>query len=101
MPTPITLRHGYGRWPSSSRCTPSYRDDQCVRPILTRRITITQYLRPTPRHHPIERWVTPAEFEELDGIAREIGFVGVMSGPLVRSSYRAGALYAQARSRQF
>jgi len=64
-------------------------------------ITITQYLRPTPRHHPVERWVTPAEFEELDGIAREIGFVGVMSGPLVRSSYRAGALYARARSRQF
>jgi lipoic acid synthetase len=64
-------------------------------------ITITQYLRPTPRHHPIERWVTPAEFEELDGIAREIGFVGVMSGPLVRSSYRAGALYARARTQQF
>ena len=61
-------------------------------------ITITQYLRPTPRHHPIERWITPAEFAELDGIAREIGFLGVMSGPLVRSSYRAGALYAQART---
>jgi lipoic acid synthetase len=61
-------------------------------------ITITQYLRPTPRHHPIERWVTPAEFAELDGIAREIGFLGVMSGPLVRSSYRAGTLYDQARA---
>ena len=64
-------------------------------------ITITQYLRPTPRHHPVERWITPAEFAELDGIAREIGFLGVMSGPLVRSSYRAGALYAQARTQQF
>ncbi|MCV7362560.1 lipoyl synthase [Mycolicibacterium neworleansense] len=61
-------------------------------------ITITQYLRPTPRHHPIERWVTPDEFAELDGIAREIGFLGVMSGPLVRSSYRAGWLYTQART---
>ncbi len=61
-------------------------------------VTITQYLRPTPRHHAIERWVTPAEFDELDGIAREIGFLGVMSGPLVRSSYRAGALYSQART---
>ncbi|BBX32097.1 lipoyl synthase [Mycolicibacterium mageritense DSM 44476 = CIP 104973] len=61
-------------------------------------ITITQYLRPTPRHHPVERWVTPAEFAELDGIAREIGFLGVMSGPLVRSSYRAGTLYHQART---
>ncbi len=61
-------------------------------------VTITQYLRPTPRHHPVERWVTPAEFDDLDTAAREIGFLGVMSGPLVRSSYRAGALYAQART---
>ncbi len=63
-----------------------------------RLITITQYLRPTPRHHPIERWVTPEEFAELDSVAREIGFLGVMSGPLVRSSYRAGWLYTQARA---
>lgn len=61
-------------------------------------VTITQYLRPSPRHHPVERWVTPAEFDDLDTAAREIGFLGVMSGPLVRSSYRAGALYAQART---
>ncbi len=61
-------------------------------------VTITQYLRPTPRHHPVGRWVTPAEFDDLDTAAREIGFLGVMSGPLVRSSYRAGALYAQART---
>jgi lipoic acid synthetase len=60
-------------------------------------ITITQYLRPTPRHHPVQRWVTPEEFVELADIAREIGFLGVMSGPLVRSSYRAGRLYAQGR----
>ena len=59
-------------------------------------ITITQYLRPSSRHHPIERWVTPEEFAEMGEEATEIGFAGVMSGPLVRSSYRAGRLYAQA-----
>ncbi|GAA4145073.1 lipoyl synthase [Actinomadura keratinilytica] len=59
-------------------------------------VTITQYLRPTPRHHPVERWVKPEEFVELREEAEEIGFAGVMSGPLVRSSYRAGRLYRQA-----
>jgi lipoyl synthase len=59
-------------------------------------ITITQYLRPSPRHHPVERWVTPEEFVELGQEAEQIGFAGVMSGPLVRSSYRAGRLYQQA-----
>lgn len=59
-------------------------------------ITITQYLRPTKRHHPVDRWVKPEEFVELTGEAEEIGFAGVMSGPLVRSSYRAGRLYRQA-----
>ncbi|GAA0809138.1 lipoyl synthase [Spirilliplanes yamanashiensis] len=59
-------------------------------------ITITQYLRPTPRHHPVERWVKPEEFVELKEEAEQIGFAGVMSGPLVRSSYRAGRLYQQA-----
>jgi lipoic acid synthetase len=59
-------------------------------------ITITQYLRPTNRHHPVERWVKPEEFVELAAEAKEIGFLGVMSGPLVRSSYRAGRLYKQA-----
>ena len=59
-------------------------------------ITITQYLRPTNKHHPVERWVKPEEFVELAAQAKEIGFLGVMSGPLVRSSYRAGRLYKQA-----
>ena len=59
-------------------------------------ITITQYLRPSSRHHPIERWVEPHEFDELAVEAEQLGFAGVMSGPLVRSSYRAGRLYAQA-----
>ncbi len=61
-------------------------------------ITITQYLRPSPRHHPVERWVKPEEFVELAAEATELGFAGVMSGPLVRSSYRAGRLYQQALS---
>jgi lipoyl synthase len=59
-------------------------------------VTITQYLRPSPRHHPVERWVHPDEFVELAAEAEEIGFAGVLSGPLVRSSYRAGRLYRQA-----
>jgi lipoyl synthase len=59
-------------------------------------ITITQYLRPSPRHHPVDRWVKPEEFIELADEAKAIGFAGVMSGPLVRSSYRAGRLYRQA-----
>jgi len=59
-------------------------------------ITITQYLRPNATLHPIDRWVTPEEFEELDREAREIGYSGVLSGPLVRSSYRAGRLYRTA-----
>ncbi len=59
-------------------------------------ITITQYLRPSVRHHPVERWVKPQEFVELKEEAEQIGFSGVMSGPLVRSSYRAGRLYQMA-----
>ena len=59
-------------------------------------ITITQYLRPTNKHHPVERWVKPQEFVELAQEAEDLGFLGVMSGPLVRSSFRAGRLYKQA-----
>jgi len=59
-------------------------------------ITITQYLRPSAKHHPVIRWVKPNEFVDLSKEAQEIGFLGVMSGPLVRSSYRAGRLYNQA-----
>ncbi|MDH6422519.1 lipoyl synthase [Aurantimicrobium minutum] len=58
-------------------------------------ITITQYLRPSARHMPVDRWVHPEEFVELKDEAEAIGYLGVLSGPLVRSSYRAGRLYAQ------
>lgn len=63
-------------------------------------ITITQYLRPTNKHHPVERWVKPQEFVELAEEADQVGFLGVMSGPLVRSSYRAGRLYKQAMEKR-
>ena len=63
-------------------------------------ITITQYLRPSERHHPVERWVEPEEFVDLAEEAEDIGFAGVMSGPLVRSSYRAGRLYSQALAKR-
>jgi lipoic acid synthetase len=63
-------------------------------------VTITQYLRPSARHHPVERWVHPDEFDALAREADAIGFAGVMSGPLVRSSYRAGRLYRQALERR-
>jgi lipoic acid synthetase len=58
-------------------------------------VTLTQYLRPTPRHLPVARWVKPEEFVDLKTAAEEIGFLGVLAGPLVRSSYRAGRLWAQ------
>lgn len=58
-------------------------------------ITITQYLRPSPRHHPVERWVKPEEFVALAKEAEELGYLGVLAGPLVRSSYRAGRLWAK------
>lgn len=67
-----------------------------LRSVGTDILTITQYLRPSNLHHPIERWVKPEEFLRHSDAAYEMGFPAVMSGPLVRSSYRAGRLYAQA-----
>ncbi|BBY09141.1 lipoyl synthase [Mycobacterium noviomagense] len=63
-------------------------------------VTITQYLRPSLRHHPVQRWVRPEEFVEYAGYAEQLGFAGVLAGPLVRSSYRAGRLYEQAIQRR-
>ena len=59
-------------------------------------LTITQYLRPSDKHHPVDRWVKPAEFVEWSNVAKARGFTGVMAGPLVRSSYRAGRLWVSA-----
>lgn len=52
-------------------------------------LTIGQYLRPTPRHHPIYRYYRPEEFEELERIGLSMGFGHIQSGALVRSSYHA------------
>ena len=59
-------------------------------------ITIGQYLRPTPRHLPVVRYVPPAEFDELREIGEAMGFEMVASGPFVRSSYHAGEDFARA-----
>ena len=63
-------------------------------------ITITQYLRPTPRHLPVARYLPPQEFLDIRDEAEAIGFSGVLAGPLVRSSYRAGRLWAQSMVRK-
>lgn len=55
-------------------------------------LTLGQYLRPSPQHLPVARWVPPAEFEAWAGRARALGFREVASGPLVRSSYHADRL---------
>jgi lipoic acid synthetase len=59
-------------------------------------LTLGQYMRPTKAHLSIKRWVPPAEFDQLAEYARSIGFSGVASGPLIRSSFKAGDLYRQA-----
>ncbi len=59
-------------------------------------LTLGQYLRPSPAHRPVARYVPPEEFTALAEEAERIGFTGVASGPLVRSSYRAEELYRRA-----
>ena len=59
-------------------------------------LTITQYMRPSKLHHPIDRWVKPQEFVALAKMAEEMGIAAVMSGPMVRSSYRSGTLWGRA-----
>ncbi|AZB73068.1 lipoyl synthase [Synechococcus elongatus] len=62
---------------------------QALRQVGCDRLTLGQYLQPSLAHLPVQRYWTPAEFEELGAIARELGFQMVRSGPLVRSSYHA------------
>ncbi|MFH0945340.1 MAG: lipoyl synthase [Planctomycetota bacterium] len=59
-------------------------------------LTIGQYLRPSSRHLPVEEYVTPERFQRLAEIGKDFGFLHVASGPLVRSSYRAGEDYVAA-----
>ncbi len=58
-------------------------------------VTLGQYLQPTPRHLKVERYAEPADFARWENMAKELGFAYVASGPLVRSSYRAGELYVK------
>ena len=56
-------------------------------------VTLGQYLRPTPNHLPVERFVTPGQFDEYRRQGLEMGFLEVVAGPLVRSSYRADRVF--------
>jgi len=62
-------------------------------------VTIGQYLQPTPQHAPVARFYEPAEFEALADLGRQLGFIGVASGPFVRSSYNAAEVFDRARGR--
>ena len=61
-------------------------------------LTIGQYLRPTPQHLPVDRWVTPEEFEGWKALGESLGVAHVEAGPLVRSSYHAGEQFRRARA---
>jgi lipoic acid synthetase len=61
-------------------------------------LTVGQYLQPTPKHAPLARFWTPAEFEELAALARAKGFLMVSASPLTRSSYHAGDDFARLRA---
>lgn len=63
---------------------------QDLRSVACDRLTLGQYMRPSLAHLPVQKYWTPAEFDQLGAIARELGFLHVRSGPLVRSSYHAG-----------
>ena len=65
-----------------------------LRVAAVRRLTLGQYLRPSPAHLPVRRWVPPEEFAWLADRARQMGFTRVEAGPLVRSSYHAAASFA-------
>lgn len=61
-------------------------------------VTIGQYLRPTPKHHPIMKYATPDEFARYKAFGMELGFSQVDSGPLVRSSYHAKSSFTRAKA---
>ena len=66
-----------------------------LRAVGVNLLTLGQYLRPTERHRPVAEFVPPARFEELGRLALQHGFLHVASGPFVRSSYKAGELFAE------
>nr|WP_038017140.1 lipoyl synthase [Synechococcus sp. PCC 7335] len=85
IPTKSGLMVGHGETLSELvEAMEDLRSAQCDR------LTIGQYMRPSLAHLPVQKYWTPAEFEQLGAIARDLGFSHVRSGPLVRSSYHAG-----------
>lgn len=84
IPTKSGLMLGLGE--SFAEVVQTLRD---LRAVDCQRLTLGQYLRPSLAHIPVARYWSPAEFEELAAIARDLGFSQVRSGPLVRSSYHA------------
>ena len=60
-------------------------------------LSIGQYIKPTPKHAKVEKWYKPEEFDQMRDIGLELGFKGVVAGPLVRSSYKADEQYYQAK----
>ena len=85
IPTKSGLMVGHGE--TEAELIEAMRD---LRAVGCDRLTIGQYMRPSLDHRPVDRYWTPAEFDRLGDIARELGFEHVRSGPLVRSSYHAG-----------
>lgn len=68
---------------------------RALREVKVDIVTLGQYLRPSRRHMAVVEYITPAKFEYLKHIALELGFLAVISGPLVRSSYRAGEVFVE------
>ncbi|GAB4381589.1 MAG: lipoyl synthase [Elainellaceae cyanobacterium] len=85
IPTKSGLMLGHGE--TEAEIIATMRD---LRAVGCDRLTLGQYMRPSLAHLPVQKYWTPAEFNQLGTIAREIGFQHVRSGPLVRSSYHAG-----------
>ena len=85
IPTKSGLMLGLGE--SFEEVVQAMRD---LRAVDCQRLTLGQYLRPSLAHIPVARYWRPEEFDQLGAIARDLGFVQVRSGPLVRSSYHAG-----------
>ncbi|MBD2578503.1 lipoyl synthase [Oscillatoria sp. FACHB-1406] len=85
IPTKSGLMLGHGE--TEAEIEEALRD---LRAVGCDRVTLGQYLRPSLAHLPVQKYWTPEEFEHLGEIARSLGFTGVRSGPLVRSSYHAG-----------
>jgi len=90
LPTKSGLMLGLGERPDELRA--ALRD---LREAGVELLTLGQYLRPSPAHLPVERWVPPEEFDAWAAEARALGFAEVAAGPLVRSSYRAERLAAR------